>query len=288
MSNCLLAWPDRCVPSGYTPTWSGGSWSLALTNLSDPSLATYARSLNATTANTTFDIDLGVVRDLRVFAIPDHNFSADATIRVKVSTVMNFSTTVADTGALTVWGRYYPTGVLPSGHESYSDGKLTAEARVGLRAGWWHALNTSVQGRYVRVEMTDTANSDGWVQLNRFICAPAWSPNVNMSTGATISWLSDTDSVKTLGGPTWYDRRSARRVCSFTLEALTPAQAMTYPFEIQRILGIDGELFFVFDPSDTDLLLKQRSFLATLRQLNPIEYPYATALRTAFELVEIL
>ena len=72
------------------------------------------------------------------------------------------------------------------------------------------------------------------------------------------------------------------------LEALTPEQAMTWPFEMQRILDIDGELFFVYDPADTVLLMKQRSFLANLRQLNAIEYPYYNSQKTAFELVEVL
>ena len=122
--------------------------------------------------------------------------------------------------------------------------------------------------------ITDTLNPSGYIQLNRFICAPAWQPALNMSFGGSLTWVADTDSVKSMGGKTFFDRRSPRRSLQINLEALTPEQAMTWPFEMQRILGIDGELFFVYDPADTVFLMKQRSFLANLRQLNAIEYPY--------------
>lgn len=294
MSNCLFACPDRTIPSAtVTPVITGGSWSpsLPLANLKDRSLASYARSVDKLAASTTFDIDLGASRELRLFAIPDHNFSADATIRMLADTEATFATPNAiDTGALPVWPRYYPAGSLPATHESYSDGKLTAEARKGLKSGWWYAHPTAVQAQYIRIIITDSGagNTDGYVQLNRFICAPAWQPALNMIFGGSLTWEVDTDSIKVLGGPTIYDRRTPRRSLQLTLEALTPEQAMTWPFELQRLLGIDGELFFVYDPADSDLLMKQRSFLATLRQLSAIEYPYHNSQQTAFNLLEVL
>ena len=270
--------------------FSGGAWSTALplTNLADPALGSAARSSNILAASTTFDIDLMTTRDLRLFSIPDHNMSFSATIRVQVDTEPTFATPYSDSGTLAVWPRYYPAGSLPVTHESYADGKLTLEAAVGLRAGWWYAFPASVQGRYVRVTIVDTANSAGYVQLNRFICAPAWQPAINMSLGAQTTLVPTTDQSQALGGAVWFDRRTPRRSTRLTLEALTPDQAMVWPWEMQRILGIDGECFFVFDPDDVDLLKKQRSYLATLQQLNAIEYPYANLNRTAFDLIEKL
>ena len=289
MSNCLFAWPDRVLPSStITPTFTGGSWTLPLTNLQDAALGTVARSTNALTASTTFDIDLGATRELRVFAIPDHNMSSAATIRVIAATDASFASWVADSGPQSVWPRYYPAGSLPATHESYSGGKLTAEARSGLRSGWWYALPYAVQGRYVRVMISDASNPSGYVQINRLICSPAWQPDLNMSWGIQSVWVPTTDQIQTLGGATWFDRRTPRRSQQITLEALTTNQVMTWAWEMQRILGIDGELFFVFDPDDTDLLLKQRSFLANVRQLSAIEYPYYNACKTALELIEKL
>jgi hypothetical protein len=149
-------------------------------------------------------------------------------------------------------------------------------------------LSTPVTYRYIRVEIVDTSNPDGYVQLNRFIVAPAWEPSLNMSYGGSVGWVSGAENSKTLGGATIYDRRKAARTHRFTIENMTPAQAMAYPFEMQRLLDLDREVFFVYDPSDTDLLLKQRSFLATMRQLNPIEYPYYNSQKVAFDLTEKL
>ena len=292
MSTCLFSWPDRVIPSAiYTPTFTGGSWSsaLPLTNLLLPDLGSVARSSNALAASTTFDIDLKAIRQLRLFAIPDHNLSFAATIQVQIDTEPTFSTPFYDSGAMEVWPRYYPVGSISPTHESYADGKLTLEAAVGLRPGWWYAFPPpTMQGRYIRVTIVDTANSAGYVQLNRFICAPVWQPAVNMSLGAQTSLVTTTEQSQALGGAVWFDRRTSRRSTRLTLESMTPEAAMVWAGEMQRILGIDGELFFVFDPDDTDLLKKQRSYLATLQQLNPIEYPYATATRTAFDLIEKL
>jgi len=161
-------------------------------------------------------------------------------------------------------------------------GAVVESVRIGLRevtvkiksprVNWEQPVATAVYGG----TNSDGAGIDGEsgqegvtkpvCLINRLICAPAWQPAVNMSYGGSMGWTADTDSVKTMGGATWYDRRTPRRSLQMTVEALTPEQAMAWPWELQRILGIDGELFFVYDPMDTDLLMKQRSFLATLRQ----------------------
>ncbi len=288
MSNCLFAWPDRLLPSAtITPELSGGSWTLPLSNLQDAALGTVARSNGASSGATQFVITMGtgVVRELRVFAIPDHNMSAGATIRVRL---FLSAALVHDSTAMAVWPRYYPAESLASTHESYADGKLSTEAMTGLRAGWWYALPTTVRADTIFVDIVDIDNPSRYVQLNRFICAPAWQPALNMSAGTQTTWVANTDQIQTLGGATWFDRRLPRRSQQITLEAITTEQAMVWAWEMQRILGTDGELYFVFDPADTCLLMKQRSYLATVRQLSAIEYPYHNSNKTALELIEKL
>ncbi len=78
----------------YTPSFSGGSWSsaLPLTNLQDRRLSKVARSSNALAASTTFDVDLGVARSCRVFAVPKHNFSLASSMRIRgSSSATNFN-----------------------------------------------------------------------------------------------------------------------------------------------------------------------------------------------------
>jgi hypothetical protein len=300
MSNCLFAYPDYLIPTeqfgilarpgGYTPLLTGGFWS-NLSNIMDPKLDTFTGSFNAQLTSTTFDIDLGVTRELRVFAIPGHNFSSAATVQVKVGTVAGFASgVVADSGATVVYPRYYPTGSIPSTHESYTDGKLTQEALSKLDSlpGWYYVHTAAVNGRYVRVIINDTTNSQGYVIINRFICAPAWQPTSNMSFGVMPTWISNDSEIATLTGVVLFDKRSKKRSFQLVFSSLSMNEAMVYPFEMQRLLGIDGEVFFVYDPADTDGLLRQRSFLGTLKQMSPIEYPYFGTLGAAMELIEKL
>jgi hypothetical protein len=296
MSTCLLAYPDFVIPTaqtgvtagGFTPLFSGGGWS-HIGALSEPNLDSYATSFTAGSIHTTFDIDLGATRELRVFAIPGNNFTSAATVQVKVGTVASFASgVVLDSGAQSVFPRYYPVGSIPSTHESYADGKLSAEAllKFAIRPGWYYAHSSTVNGRYVRVIISDIANPATYVTLNRFICAPAWQPSINMSYGIMPTWISNDNPVDTLGGVTLFDKRPKKRAFQFSIDSLGSNEAMVYAFEMQRILGIDGELFFVYDPADTDLLLRQRSFLCTLKQMNAIQYPYFGTMSAGFELVE--
>jgi hypothetical protein len=85
-TNCLLAFPDRILPTAYvTPVLAGGSWrtsgDVKLANLQDPDLTTLARSTNADPASTVINIDFGTLRDIRVAAIPRHNISLSGSIR---------------------------------------------------------------------------------------------------------------------------------------------------------------------------------------------------------------
>lgn len=275
MSNCLLAWPDYTLSSAsHTPTVTGGSWqsTLPLGNLLLAPLSRKARSTNATEAFTYFDIDLITARGILLIALLRHNCSAAATVRIKGSTVSNFNSTVYDSGAVTLWPEGYPT----------------AENRLGYQADFYLPLPSVQTARYWRVAFSDTGNTSGYVELARCCLMAAWQPTLNMIYGAALGLETDTTSDRALGGATYFDRREPRRVQKFTLENLAEGEAFDRAFKMQWQLGIDGEILFCHDPAATGERLKQRTFLATLRQLTAIEYPYTTAHRTAFELLEKL
>ena len=68
---------------------TGGSWLAAapLTELQTRSRARCARSSNALTTSTQFDIDLGSAMACQGFAIPNHNASSAAQWRITAGTV---------------------------------------------------------------------------------------------------------------------------------------------------------------------------------------------------------
>lgn len=291
MKNCLFAFPDRTIPNAYvTPALDGGSWlePLPLSNLQDRNLASLARSTNALTTSTVINIDLGVVRDTRVLAILRHNLSLAATVRFTFWSDAGRTLLVHDTGQLPVWLPFYPAGSLPWGHPALWDGKISEEDQDGYQFDFIRALDDQVVARWARVEITDTGNAAGYVELSRCILSPAWEPPLNFSFGNTVGWETNATSTRAIGGKRFIDEQGKWRVATCQLDHLDPGVATACVMEMQRRLGKSGELVFIYDPSDDSQAEWQRSFLCNMDELSPIENPYFNANSAGFKLVEVL
>jgi len=275
MGNCLFCWPDRLqVSASYTPILSGGSWSasLPLLNLQNLALSRKARSVDATTAATQFSVDLGVSRSIRAISIMRHNLSSAATVRVRGYSDAGHTTLVWDSTALSIWPEGYPT----------------AEDKKRYQEDFHIILSASQSFRYPLVEISDTANPAGYVELARCMFFPAFQPAVNMSYGAGLGLETDTSKERSLAGTDFWDRKEPRRTVRFTLPVLSESEAFNDLLDLQWDRGIDREVLFVFNPDDAGLLLKKRTFLMTIRQLTAIEFPYGTNHTTGFEGGEVL
>lgn len=268
MTNCLFAYPDRTLAA----TLTGGSWSATLTlaNLKDRLTTKVARSTNALAASTTVSADLGSLRNLRLLALLGSNLSAAATARWQLYTDSGYTQLVHDTGALPVpWAA------------------LDAEVLTNWRPDFYHVLPSTQSGRYLRVEIIDTANPAGYVEIGRALAMPAWQPTINLAYGNPLHYdHSATVVERALGGPRYAGRRRPLRSQTVQLDALSSAEAHQAILEMQRTLGRDGELFFVHDPDASDFYLRQRSFLATMDEANPLEQPYFANYASSLTLLE--
>jgi hypothetical protein len=282
MSNLLFAYPFYSdVNQTYTPTLSGGAWSvsLPLTNLQDRRLSKVARSSNALAASTQFIVDLQTARGIRVFALPKHNLSIAATIRVTGSANSDGVTAaVYDSGTVSVYGSIYPTGTLPTGHPSFTTRIVTAEElaeqqAAGLNYGYALDMGSHTSARYWKVAITDTGNADGYVELGRLVLAAAWQPSINMTYGAKLGFETSTTRSESDGGSAIYNERVRRRTFSCAIEGLPENEAMVSVLDMQKYLGTHKQLFFMFDSSDTSHM-HRRSFLCVHRELSALDFPY--------------
>lgn len=304
MTNITFAFPfDSDVGQVFTPTLSGGSWSvsLPLTNLQDRFLFNVARSSAATLVSTTFDIDLGVLKPSQVLAIlpgiigrslPDAlgYWSRNAKVRMRGSNAAgDYASPVYDTGWEDVFRVIYPQGSLYVGHPSFMDGKLSQEQAAGYRIPYIKVLDSLALCRYHRVEIDDTTNAAGYLDLARLIITPGYTALYNPSPGLNIGFDTDTTSERSLGGVDFFDRRSGRRMLEGTIERLPEDEAFTWPFEMMRLLDKEGQLFVLVNPDDTTHL-HRRSFLATLKDMTPLTWPDddGTRLSWRFSLMEFL
>jgi hypothetical protein len=287
MGNCVLSWRNFADQA----TLSGGSWAstMPLANLLDPTLGVKARSVDDATASTQFDADLASSTGVGLFGLVGHNLSAGASFRLRASdTAGDFTTSpLYDSGTVSVWGSAYLASDVPWESDGWWLGVITF---TGLEAGgtaFIHILPTETAARYWRLEIFDTANSDGYVEAGRLFAGQAWRPTVNFNFGAALGYIDDSVIETALAGSEYFDVRPVRRTAALRFEALTDAEAWTQMLDMQRLRGITGEVLFLWDPDDPAYTL-QRSFLGRQEQLNPIEAARYGANALALKLRELI
>ncbi|WP_372826540.1 hypothetical protein [Polaromonas sp.] len=285
MANCLMGFPNRIDAAAL----SGGTWSATLprTNIQNRVLGKVARTLAATLASTQFDLDMVTAKTTKVLALVNHNFSLSALVRIRGSAVSNFATTEYDSGWVPVWPAVYASSETDWEDDNWWSGQYTDEQRAGYTAAFVQVLPNIVRARYWRVEVDDTTNAAGYVQVGRVFIGPAWQPLRNMSYGAAIGWETKTAAQEALGGAEYFQRRTPYRVQNISLNWMSVDEGLGSAFEIQRRAGIDADVLWVFDPDDTIHALRRR-FLGRLRELSPVQHPYPLVNATAFQIKEIL
>jgi hypothetical protein len=281
MSNCVFGFPTYSDPSPtrtvvVTSGFAAPGGPLPIENIQDRRLSRVARSANALTTVTIFDVDLGTACPVGVLAMLISNLTKSSVPTVRwVGGTTLAGNDVYDTGALQAW----PTGVT-------LDDVLGAD---GSSMNVWtlNIPSTTKTARYWRCYIDDHANADGYVDVARVIIAGAYRPSRPLTVGARSQLENDTVRTKTEGGATLYKAMPTSRVDTFSLANIPESEALTSIRRMQHRLGTSGPLFFVLD--ETDPYRYMRSYQGTLRQLGALEYPDSLLYNTiGFEVAEDL
>jgi hypothetical protein len=260
-------------------TFSSGSWaaSLPLTNFQDQQPTKKARSSDATTASTKFDIDLGSAKVTALVAMIHHNCSQSATWRVRISNDNTFATSLSDSGWVDVWPDAEVFGALMWGEFNWN-GKLDAtEAADFGPIGYYYLGSSPVIGRYIRVEVSDTANADGYVEAGRVMVSPIFQPAKNLAYGWSMEFIDDSKKTISRGGQSYVDVIQKRRRLTIPLHSLTEAEAMAQGNNLVRIKGRSGDLLAVIDIEDETNRLRQSLYglfaeMPAITQSGPITW----------------
>lgn len=285
MANIILAFPNRADEA----TLSGGSWSasMPLTNLQNRRITIYARSANAALASTKFDCALTRTRGVRVVGLINHNLSLQALVRLRGGDDATFASVAYDSGWVEAWPAVYPTLTLEWEDDNWWTGKLSEEDRAGYTANHLFILPRITLGRYWRVEIDDTANASGYIQIGRLFVAGQWQPTRNISYGTSIQFEDKSLIEEAIGGAEYFDARPRYRVTRAALDWMDQDEGFARALELQRKQGISEEVLLIYDPDDTVHRIRH-SYLGRLRTLSPIEHPYFNVRRMPVEIKEIV
>lgn len=287
--NAIFAGPNYVDATFYSVAFSQGSWqtALPLTNLADPLLQAVARSTDATNASTKFVVDLGVPRPIFVIAIPKSTLSQAAQYKITGASDSGFSNIVYAGAWTDVWGTAYPFGSIPFEHPAWWTGKIPAEDAADYPWPLIVVLDPAITARYWKFEFDDTTNAAGYVDLARLVMAEGWQPTVNIAYGAEIGWETSTVAQESLGGVIFYDVRPRRRNLRCIIDVLTTDEALANFFELERSLGIDGQIMFIKDYTDTSNLART-SFLMTFSRLNAVQDTFYNHAKVQIEGKEVI
>lgn len=195
---------------------------------------------------------------------------------------------IYDSGWVDVW----PVDMVAIYDREWEDdnfwaGTLLQSAVAGYQAPFVHVLPTGQVLRHWRVEIGDTMNPDGYVQIGRMFIGAAWMPSVNYAYGAELGFQDPTEVDTSLSGAEYFDVRSRFRVFDFELQYLSATEAYASALDLQRLAGISGEVLVV--PDKDDLATQPaRAFLGRLRQLTPVRQDQPSAFTVAFQAKELI
>lgn len=268
MANILLAYQNRTDLGSL----SGGSWlaALPLSNLQNRLVQRVARSSNAALASTKFDIDLGAAYTIDVLSLVVHNISVSGKVRVTAASDAAFSSVLYQSAWVDVW----PSGMIPQNlleweEDNFWLGTLSSQARAGYQSPYIHQVSPAQYARYWRVEVDDTTNTDGYVQIGRLFMSQSWTPSINYDRGADLVYKDTTPIETSLSGAEYFDVRSRVREFTFTLSGLSDSEAYDSVLQIQRLCGINGEILMISDKDDTTRI-PARAYVGRLAELDGI------------------
>lgn len=236
-------------------TLSGGSWgaSTGRDYLKTRDEAYSARTSDATNASTKFIVDHGSAVARRVLSLRCHNLSSAAQIRWSVGTSSG-GNEVATTGQVDCW-RFTPLAYDGRDHEVLI------------------VLPASATGRYDYVELFDSSNADGYVDIGQAWIGPLdFTPTFNAIYGLKHTLKSMSTKERSAGGKLWTEQQRSVRGVQMALEAMESANGNAL-HELQRYVGTTEQMLYL--PSLTDHAEIQRhGWLGTFDEMSALDYPY--------------
>lgn len=257
---CALVYPNLA-----TGTASAGSWlaGMPASNVLTRELAAVARSTDAAVLSTKFRLDHGAAVSWQALSIKAHNLTSASQIKISKGTTAGGTDVYAGV-FVNCWNMT----------TSYDGSQF--EIIV------W--LPSAQSARYDTIELSDTANPAGYVEIGRLFLGSAFTTS-NVIMGLTDGFMDLSSKDRADSGALWITARTRLRTVSMTLDALSLTEGSTL-HEMQRTLGTIDEVLYI--PRTDDIAYSQRyGYIATMEELSAIEYPYYRTRKLPVRLTEI-
>jgi len=269
---------------------TGGTWSpdLPLTNLIDDRIITNpARCLTpASLATSQFDIELEQRRIVRFFGLFATNFSVEAMVRLTFADDAEFTIVTDQIGWVSVFERFRASLSLDWEDPNFWTGTPLAKDLDLYGRHKVFLFDTPVSTKFIRVEIDDAGNPDGFIDIGYAYLGATIATNFNMDRGRTLNPKSRARRDETPSGHPVFDRRRPKRVSRLSFSFLTDGEAAEFIDAGMRNDVIDP-VVLIPDPTD-QLALMRETFLGRFQQLPSARYRFAEHNQSELFVEEIL
>ena len=257
---------------------------LPITNLQDRQIVKIWRN-SQTTAQ--IDMDFGQGRIVDFVALIKHTISQTGKIRYRLSNVSNFSTTEYDSGLIDAWPVVEEFGTLPWGVFSWG-GYLNITIAAEYTISSFNVLTSPVQARYLRIDISDPDNTDGYLQAGRLIAGPAYKPSINYANGVQFEFVDESRITKSRGGQTFVDEVERFRRIRFELINLPENEMFQNVFNaIDRLRGVAQDILVIPQPDEPTTWITQNIY-GRIAQTQPITNSALTYYGRMIEVEELI
>lgn len=232
MGNVVIASP--ALGEGGALTASAAAAGFPVSNLQKIQPRVIWRTPDLTDA--WLEMDLGASSPINLVSLIGTNASAAATWRIR---------TAATQAGLTGGSPDYDSTV----QLMWGAADLSTWDRV-------NAFNFIAAGaptsRWVRIDLSDPTNTDGYIAAGRLVVSKAFQPTRNLGYGWSVGFEDDSEADTTDGGNTLVTPKGKRRVVDFELKWGTKADMLGEAFDIDRTRGTSRDIIVIPNPdSDT-------------------------------------
>ena len=241
---------------------TGGQWVLPLENLLDPKmLAKPARCTDiANLASSQFTIKLARPRTLDLVSLLFHTMSRTAKYRVTLKNAAGVVINIPEW--LDVYPRLYPSAVLEWEDENYWDGRTSAADLNLYPRSLWIPLEPALIVEEIHIEIDDSQNPAGEIDIGYLWVAATWSPAFNFERGRTLALTQQNRADESLSGHPVGEYRRPQRVMTVNWADLEKHEVLRFT-DIGARVGTTRPVLFIPDIYDQVDMFRE-SFLATL------------------------
>lgn len=254
---------SNLVTASTTITGSGWNAALPLSNMRLRDLSKVARSNGGSPNAAEFVVDHGTAKTARIMVMMATNLSSQATIQWNRGSTSGNNNVYAGS-ALNAW-TFNPT--------SYN----------GRQYATRMTIIPSSSARYDEVVIADPGTS--YIEIGRLWIGDIWQPQFG-AVHPLSDIVQDLSAIdRSDGGNLWVNKRRRLRSVQFALQGLTTAEGATL-HDWMVTNGTTEEILYVPNTSD-DEVNQRFGFIATMQQLDALEYPFPKRRSLPLRLTEI-